>query len=124
MSPIWYSSDLLSIAFSGEPMSGSWLDTALVSLAAWAPQASSNPARRAAPRRIRGGNWGAPGCMGASTGAEEGGSCTGPLLELLGGVVREARAFAANQRNVAGMRPAAKPVDDEGEAGGGLGQVR
>src|SRR5213082_496432 len=46
------------------------------------------------------------------------------ILQRFGGVVGEARALAALQRHVPGMRPAFHAVHDIGQAGAALGEVR
>src|SRR5688500_8678690 len=46
-----------------------------------------------------------------------------PRLEHVGGVIGEARALAARERDVPGVAPVLHAVDDVGEAGGALGEV-
>src|SRR5882672_698417 len=45
------------------------------------------------------------------------------LLQHVGGVVRQARALAARQRDMPGVRPVLHAVDDVGEAGAAFGEV-
>src|SRR5262249_15136149 len=112
--PIWNSSFRLSTAFSGEPMSGSSFET-VVSLVACAASARQSPAI-AAPSALRRDLRLSVAGIPDSTGSLEGGSTA---LQLLGRIIGQARALAAQQRNVAGVRPAAKAIDDVREARGG-----
>src|SRR5580765_3394087 len=116
--PIWNSSLRLSTAFSGEPMSGSSLDT-LVSLVACAASARHRPASAAPSAWRHDARLLVVAGIPVSTMALPGGSA----LELLGGIVGEARTLAAQQRDVAGVRPAAEAIDHVSEAGGGFGEV-
>src|SRR5947208_14963223 len=95
--PIWNSSVLLRMAFSGEPMSGSWLATELVSSAACTATAKPMPASNAtrAPASGERDFWRV--LTEASTDTVKGGS-----LKLLGCKVRQARALVAHQRDVHG----------------------
>src|SRR5690606_8269532 len=129
--PIWYSSARLSMALALLPRSGSVECTGLGAstgeeLDVPARSCARAPADRASTAARSTVNWSLGRLIPPShhsPGRPSALIFRGAVLEDFGGLIGEPGAFAALQGDVRTVRPAAKPADHIGEAGGGLGEI-
>src|SRR3954463_10263134 len=113
--PMWYSSSRVSAEEAGLPMSGKSLAfcaSAVSGASASSSAVSRNTRSDFGPCRMAGLDYASAALVRAQTGSER-----------IRGEIRESRAFAADERDVPRVGPAAEAIDDVGQTGSGLGEV-